>query len=75
MMIITIVSILMLISLALFNQLLLYFSPRIRVTFRYDEGWSKQTSPPGSALFILWSLTYDFFRFVDGPQLGCREQD
>jgi hypothetical protein len=34
------------VSLALFNQLLLYFPPRVSVAFRYDEGWSKQTAQP-----------------------------
>ena len=36
---------------ALFNQLLPYFSPRISVAFRYDEGWSKQTSPQSVSVF------------------------
>jgi hypothetical protein len=43
-------------TLALFNQLLLYFSPRVSVAFRYDEGWSKQTAQP-SALRLRISST------------------
>jgi hypothetical protein len=36
-MMITIVSVLIIISLALFNQLFLYFSRRVGIAFRYDE--------------------------------------
>ena len=40
-MMITIASLLIFDNLALFDPLLLYFSPRIILAFRYDAGWSK----------------------------------
>jgi hypothetical protein len=46
-------------SLVLFNQLLPYFSPRISVAFRYDEGSSKQTSPQSVSAFFRGIATRD----------------
>ena len=46
-------------SLALFNQLLSYFSARVSVASRYDEGSSKQTSPQSVSAFFRGIATRD----------------
>jgi hypothetical protein len=48
---ITIVSVLIVISLAVLNQFLPYFSPRISLAFRYDEGGSPGPQDQGRFTF------------------------